>query len=81
MVISRRTSIDWHIDHRLEREAKVVAALEGSPDSTSRELVEQVYADVDEKFHELAEHSLLAHLIHLEEECRATMLRGRWRLS
>lgn len=76
-----RAVIDWHIDHRLEREAKVVAALEGSPDSTSRELVEQVYADVDEKFHELAEHSLLAHLIHLEEECRATMLRGRWRLS
>ena len=76
-----RAVIDWHIDHRLEREAKVVAALKGSPDSTSRELVEQVYADVDEKFHELAEHSLLAHLIHLEEECRATMLRGRWRIS
>jgi glyoxylase-like metal-dependent hydrolase (beta-lactamase superfamily II) len=76
-----RAVIDWHIDHRLEREAKVVAALKDSPDSTSRELVEQVYADVDEKFHELAEHSLLAHLIYLEEECRATMLRGRWRLS
>lgn len=76
-----RAVIDWHIDHRLEREAKVVAALQDSPDSTSRELVVQVYADVDEKFHELAEHSLLAHLIYLEEECRATMLRGRWRLS
>lgn len=76
-----RAVIDWHIDHRLEREAKVVAALKGNPDSTSRALVEQVYADVDEKFHELAEHSLLAHLIYLEEECRATMLRGRWRLS
>ncbi len=76
-----RAVIDWHIDHRLEREAKVVAALKGNPDSTSRALVEQVYADVDEKFHELAEHTLLAHLIYLEEECRATMLRGRWRLS
>jgi len=76
-----RAVIDWHIDHRLEREAKVIAALKGNPDSTSRALVAQVYADVDEKFHELAEHSLLAHLIYLEEECRATMLRGRWRLS
>jgi glyoxylase-like metal-dependent hydrolase (beta-lactamase superfamily II) len=73
--------IDWHIKHRLEREAKVVAALKGAPNSTSRELVAEVYQDVDKKLHELAEHSLLAHLIRLEEECRATMLRGRWKLN
>lgn len=73
--------IDWHINHRLEREAKVVAALKAAPNSTSRELVADVYQDVDEKLHELAEHSLLAHLICLEEECRATMSRGRWKLN
>lgn len=73
--------IDWHIRHRLEREAKVVAALKGQPNSTSRELVTEVYADVDEKLHDLAEHSLLAHLIRLEEECRAVMQRGRWKLT
>lgn len=73
--------IEWHIKHRLEREAKVVAALKGAPNSTSRELVAEVYQDVDQKLHELAEHSLLAHLIRLEEECRATMLRGRWKLN
>jgi glyoxylase-like metal-dependent hydrolase (beta-lactamase superfamily II) len=72
--------IDWHIRHRLERERKVVAALKAMPNATSRELVASVYADVDEKLHELAEHSLLAHLIRLEEECRAAMLRGRWKL-
>jgi len=73
--------IDWHIAHRLEREAKVVAALNRCPNSTSRELVTEVYQDVDEKLHELAEHSLLAHLIHLEEECRAAMQRGRWKIT
>ena len=73
--------IDWHVKHRLEREGKVVAALKERPDSTSRELVPVVYEDVDEKLYELAEHSLLAHLIRLEEECRAQMQRGRWRLT
>lgn len=73
--------IDWHVKHRLERESKVVAALVAAPNSTSRELVANVYQDVDEKYHELAEHSLLAHLIRLEEECRATMSRGRWKLN
>lgn len=73
--------IDWHVKHRLERESKVMSALEAAPNSTSRELVADVYQDVDEKFHELAEHSLLAHLIRLEEECRATMSRGRWKLN
>ncbi len=74
-------AIDWLINHRLERETKVVSALKENPNSTSRELVAQVYQDVDEKLHELAEHSLLAHLIRLEEECRAQMQRGRWRLT
>lgn len=76
-----RASFDWHIKHRLKREAKVIKALGERPHSTSRELVAQVYADVDETLHELAEHSLLAHLIYLEEDCRATMSRGRWALS
>lgn len=74
-------AIDWLINHRLKREAKVVAALRGMPNSTSRELVAKVYEEVDPKLHELAEHSLLAHLIRLEEECRATMQRGRWRMT
>ncbi len=74
-------AIEWLINHRLEREAKVIAALQDRPDSTSRELVPLVYKDVDEKLHDLAEHSLRAHLIRLEEELRAKMERGRWRLK
>ncbi len=74
-------AIDWLINHRLEREAKVIGALENQPDSTSRELVPLVYQDVDEKLHDLAEHSLLAHLIRLEEELQVRMEHGRWRLT
>jgi glyoxylase-like metal-dependent hydrolase (beta-lactamase superfamily II) len=74
-------AIGWLINHRLEREAKVIGALENQPDSTSRELVPLVYQDVDEKLHDLAEHSLLAHLIRLEEELQARMEHGRWRLT
>ncbi len=74
-------AIKWLINHRLEREAKVIAALREQPGSTSRELVRLVYRDVDETLHELAEHSLLAHLIRLEEDMRAKMERGRWRLA
>lgn len=69
------------LKHRRGREAKVVEALKRCPNSTSRELVPEVYQDVDEKLHDLAEHSLLAHLIYLEEEFQAVMVKGRWRLN
>jgi len=72
--------IDWIVDHRLERERKIVAALRAEPLSTSRELVRVVYAEVDQSLHALAERSLLAHLIKLEEDSRATVSEGRWRL-
>lgn len=74
-------AIDWLIDHRLEREAKVIAALKQKPNATSHELMPLVYEDVDEKLHELAEQSLLAHLLRLEEELQARMANGRWQLT
>ena len=60
--------IDWIIHHRLEREAKVVAALRANPHLTTRELVPHVYRDVDRKLYGWAQRSLLAHLIKLEED-------------
>ena len=74
-------AVDWLINHRLEREAKVIDALRRQPNATSRELVPLVYEDVDEKLFDLAEHSLLAHLIQLEEELSARMENGRWHLT
>ena len=74
-------AIDWIIEHRLEREARVVAALKANPDITTRELVPHVYKDVDKKLYGLAERSLLAHLIKLEEDCVATNNDALWVLE
>ena len=61
---------NWIIEHRLERERKVMKAIEeagsGNPDS----LVESVYDDVDASLFPIAKWSLEAHLIKLEAEKR-----------
>ena len=71
-------AIDWIIDHRLEREAKVLVALQANPGLSTRELVPHVYQDVPEKLYRLAERSLLAHLEKLLEEDRAIRTDGVW---
>ncbi len=70
--------IDWIIDHRLEREAKIVVALKANPNLTPRELVPHVYKDVDKKLYGWAERSLLAHLVKLEEDETAVCRDQRW---
>jgi len=71
-------AIDWIIDHRLEREAKVVAALSANPNLTSHELVPFVYKDVDERLYGWAERSLLAHLLKLVDDGKASRANDRW---
>jgi glyoxylase-like metal-dependent hydrolase (beta-lactamase superfamily II) len=73
--------IDWIIDHRLGREAKVRAAVEANPGLTTRELVPHVYADVPEHLYAWAERSLLAHLLKLEEEGDARRDDRVWRIE
>ncbi len=70
--------IDWIVDHRLEREAKVVAALAANPNLMARELVPHVYKDVDERLYGWAERSLLAHLLKLEDDGAAKCAAERW---
>ena len=72
--------IDWIIGHRLEREAKVLAAIGAHPNHTTHELVPHVYADVDPKLHGWAERSLLAHALKLEADGVAHSKNGRWRV-
>jgi len=59
---------DWIINHRLEREKKVFEALKKVTRGTPDTLVEKVYDDVDSSLFPIAEASLLAHLIKLEED-------------
>jgi len=72
-------AIDWIVDHRLEREAKVAVALKENPGLTSMELVPHVYKDVDKRLYGLAERSLLAHLLKLEDDLVATCNGKRWK--
>jgi len=70
--------IDWIINHRLERERKVAAAVAANPNLTTRELVPHVYKDVDEKLYGWAERSLLAHLLKLEDDGAVKSMAERW---
>ena len=72
--------IDWIIEHRLQREAKIVAAIASNPGLTTRDLVPQVYKDVDPKLYGWAERSLLAHALKLEADGVAVQQGGKWSL-
>ncbi len=80
-IASPYEAIDWIIKHRLEREAKVIVALEENSNSTLPELVPHAYDDVHERLYEMAERSLLAHLLKLENDDRASQKDDRWSLS
>ncbi len=75
-----RGVIDWTIDHRLQRESSVRAALEANPRLTSAELVPHVYKDVPEHLHGWAERSLLAHLLKLQADGVADAIDECWQV-
>jgi glyoxylase-like metal-dependent hydrolase (beta-lactamase superfamily II) len=62
-----RAKIEEYIAHRLERESRILTAVRDGA-STPREIVEQVYTDVNPKAHAMAERAVLAHLEKLEED-------------
>jgi glyoxylase-like metal-dependent hydrolase (beta-lactamase superfamily II) len=66
------------IQHRLRREAKVLAALPHQQPADLSSLVRAVYDDVPAHLHPLAERSLLAHLLKLEAESRALRVADSW---
>ncbi len=69
--------LDFYVHHRLEREARVLAALSPVP-HTVAELVPPAYPDVPPAIYPLAARSLLAHLIKLEREGRAQRDGDQW---
>ncbi len=73
-----RRVIDWIIQHRLEREARVSRALSANPGLTTHQLVPEVYQDVDPRLYGWAERSLQAHLLKLEDDGAASCRDGRW---
>jgi glyoxylase-like metal-dependent hydrolase (beta-lactamase superfamily II) len=66
------------IQHRMRREAKVLASLPRDEPTTLATLVQSAYDDVPPQLHPLAERSLLAHLLKLERESRAMRIAESW---
>ncbi|MDE2449462.1 MAG: MBL fold metallo-hydrolase [Gammaproteobacteria bacterium] len=73
-----RAAIRGLIQHRLRREAKVLAALARQQPADLAVLVRRVYDDVSPQLHALAERSLLAHLLKLEADGRARRGADGW---
>ena len=65
------TVVEWLVNHRLKREAKVIVGLQQLGRVPVDELVKVVYDDVDTSLHKMAKLSLAAHLIKLRHENRA----------
>src|SRR5436305_11660460 len=68
-----------YLDHRLEREAQILACLRAGI-STIPEIVARLYADLDQRLHSAAARSVLAHLIQLETEGRVQRTEDNYRL-
>ena len=69
--------LDFYVQHRLEREGRVLSALSATP-QTVLELVPPAYPDVPPAIYPLAARSLLAHLIKLERDGKARRDGERW---
>jgi glyoxylase-like metal-dependent hydrolase (beta-lactamase superfamily II) len=59
-----RTFVQAYIDHRLAREAQILARLQAG-DTRIPDMVAVMYADVDKRLHPAACHSVLAHMARL----------------
>ena len=66
-VMSPKPFLQAFLEHRLEREAQVVAAVR-SGQSDIEGMVKQMYADVREELHKAAARSVLSHLVKLVDD-------------
>lgn len=74
-----------YIDHRLDREKQICEALSGGLTNIS-DIVAKMYVNVDKRLHPAAAHSVLAHLIHMQETgrvscCGDLTLKGEYTLA
>jgi glyoxylase-like metal-dependent hydrolase (beta-lactamase superfamily II) len=73
-----KRAFDAIVQHRLKREAKVLAALRELGAAEPELLLKRVYDDVPERLHGVAMRSLNAHLIKLRADGAATQAGERW---
>lgn len=73
-----RQVVQGVIEHRLKREAKVLASLDAHGPATLEQLLPHAYDDVDPQLLPVAARSLLAHLDKLRTDGLADERAGRW---
>ena len=73
-----RAVLDYYIEHRLERERQVLAALEAG-DERIEDMVARIYVDVDPVLHPAAALSVRAHLDKLAREGAVRVEGATWR--
>ena len=73
-----RRAMQAIIDHRLAREAKVLAALRDLGPALADVLLARVYADVPARLHPVAMRSLMAHLLKLRDDGLAQLEAATW---
>jgi glyoxylase-like metal-dependent hydrolase (beta-lactamase superfamily II) len=73
------STIDQYIQHRVQREVEIVAAL-GDGLMTPERIVRRIYGELSPTLSAAAADSVLAHLIKLHEEQRAYVSDDGWRL-
>ena len=61
-----RQAVAWLKQHRLKREAKVIAAMQARPHGTQEDWVALAYDDVPPRMWPMAQRSLLAHVQRIE---------------
>jgi glyoxylase-like metal-dependent hydrolase (beta-lactamase superfamily II) len=71
IVLRAEAKLAEYVQHRADREGQIVAAM-ANGSRTIAEIVDDVYAEYPSEVHPLAARSVLAHLIKLESEGRAT---------
>jgi glyoxylase-like metal-dependent hydrolase (beta-lactamase superfamily II)/8-oxo-dGTP pyrophosphatase MutT (NUDIX family) len=81
LVAEPRAVLRGLVQHRLRREAKVVAALQAAGEGGIEALLPRVYDDVPPALHAMARRSLLAHLLKLESDGSAVADGERWRYA
>ncbi len=75
-----QSKIDEYLQHRLAREAQVLAALRAAGTTKIDAIVKELYADVPEELHGMAASSVWAHLLKLRDDGKAAgdALDGEW---
>jgi glyoxylase-like metal-dependent hydrolase (beta-lactamase superfamily II) len=67
-----KSFVQAYIDHRLDREAQIVACLRDGV-ATIPEMVARMYVDIDKRLHPAAARSVLAHLIQMTNDDRVAV--------